>query len=120
MNEPIFDKSGICTIVGLFGRSFTMHTTTWNGHILKDRTRRHLRGQFRKVVDTLKNPDYILRSPSEKNVVSYVKKFNDLYLLNTVTAIAYLYVVVNISNNNIRTVYDNPALKNWKRIWLKK
>lgn len=119
MGEPIFDASGVCTITGFEGRAFEIHETTWHGHILKDRTRWYLKGQFEKVIDTLKSPDYILQSPSEKTAVAYAKKFNDLYIWNTVAAIAYLYVLVNIRTGYIRTVYIDPKLKNWKRIWPK-
>lgn len=119
-DKPIFSKSGLCKIKGFHGRNFELQKITWEDHILKDKTRWHLKGQFDKVVETLKRPDYILRSPKEHYVASYVKKFNDLYIWDTVIATAYLYVLVNLNNNNIRTVYDNPALKKWKRIWPKK
>ena len=97
-----------------------MGKKTWEEHILKDKSRWHLKEQFDKVVETLKIQDYILRSPSEKYVASYTKLFNDLYLLDTVMARAYLYVLVDLNTNIIRTVYDNPKLKRWKRIWPKK
>ncbi len=116
----MFGKSGLCKIKGFKGRNFELQKITWENHILKDKTRWHLKKQFDKVIETLKQPDYILQSPKEHYVVSYVKKYSDLYILNTVTAIAYLYVLVNLNNNNIRTVYDNPNLKRWKRIWPKK
>jgi hypothetical protein len=29
-------------------------------------------------------------------------------------------VLVDLKSNKIRTVYDNPKLKNWERIWQKK
>jgi hypothetical protein len=93
---------------------------TWEGHILKDKSRWFLKGQFNKIVETLRNPDYILQSPSENNAVAYAKKFDDLHIIDTVMARAYLYVLVNLNNYNIRTVYSNPQLKGWKQIWPKK
>ena len=99
---------------------FELHKRTWEDHILVDRTRWYLKGQFNKVVETLLNPDYILKSPSENNVAAYAKKFEDLHIFNTVMARAYLYVLVNLNNNNIRTVYTNPELKGWKQLWPKK
>ncbi len=92
----------------------------WEEHILRERTRWYLKGQFNKVVETLANPDYILQSPKEQNVASYVKRYDDLHILNTIMARAYLYVLVNLNNNNIRTVYSNPGLKEWVSLWRKK
>jgi len=119
-NQPIFSKNGLCKVKGFKGRIFELQKSTWEDHIIKDRPRWHLREQFDKVIETLKQPDYILRSPKEHHVVSYVKKYSNLYIWDTVTAIAYLYVLVNLKNNNIRTIYDNPKLKRWECIWPKK
>lgn len=118
-NKPIFNREGLCIIKGFQGRNFELGKKTWE-HILKDKGRWHLKEQFDKVVETLKRQDYILQSPSENYVVSYTKHFNDLYILDTVLARAYLYVLVDLNTNIIRTVYDNFKLKRWKRIWPKK
>jgi hypothetical protein len=118
-NNPIFNKESVCVIEGFEGRKFELSQKTWEMHILKDRARSHYKGQFNKIVETLEKPEYILQSPKEEYVAFYVKKFNDLYILNTVTAITYLYICVNVNNNNIRTIYDNPELKGWERIWPK-
>lgn len=119
--NPIFDKNGLYIIEGFEGRKFELLQRTWENHILRDKSRWYFKEQFDKIIETLKRPDCILQSPHdekyEKYVVCYVKKFNDLYIWNTVTAIAYVYVVVNLNNNNIRTVYDSPNLKKWKQIW---
>jgi hypothetical protein len=93
---------------------------TWEEHIIKDRVRWFLKGQFSKVIETLKNPDDILQSPSKDNTAAYVRKFDDLYIFNTVMARAYLCVLVNLNNFRIRTVYDSRKLKDWKRIGPKK
>jgi hypothetical protein len=119
-NKPIYDKEGIFKIKGFRGRKFELKKGTWEGHILRDKTRWHLKGQFDKVIQTLKRPDYILRSPKEHNVASYVKKFDEYRIWGTITTKAYLYVLVDFKSNKIRTVYDNPKLKNWERIWQKK
>ena len=119
-NKPIFDKKGICETKGFRGRNFVMTQKTWEDHILGNNSRRYLKSQFDKVIETLESPDYILQSPAESRVVSYVKLFDDLYLTDTVLRRAYLYILVNLNTNIIRTVYDNPKLKKWKKTWPKK
>lgn len=119
-NQPIFNEEGLCIIKGFQGRSLRLSKKTWEAHILKDRGRWHLKGQFDKIVETLQKQDYILQSPSEKPVVAYTKLFDNLSILDTVTMAAYLYVVVNLNTNVIRTVYDSPKLKKWKQKWQKK
>ena len=118
-NKPIFSKGGLCKIKGFRGRTFELRENTWKKHILKDRSRWHLKSQFDKVLETLRRPDCILQSPGERNVASYVRKFENFIIWGTVSVTAYLYVLVNLKNNKIRTVYDNPKLKRWKRIWPK-
>jgi hypothetical protein len=123
-DRPIFNKKGVCKIAGKSKDGgdcvFELRKSTWEKHILRERTRWYLKGQFNKVVETLANPDYILQSPKEQNVASYVKRYDDLHILNTIMARAYLYVLVNLNNNNIRTVYSNPGLKEWVGLWRKK
>ena len=119
-NKPIFTKDGFCKIKGFHGRTIELRKNTWEKHILKDRSRWHLKAQFDKVLETLRRPDYIFQSPAEKKVASYVRKFENFIILDTVSVTAYLYVLVDLKNNRIRTVYNNPRLKRWKRIWPKK
>ena len=107
----------MCVIKGFHGKHFELSRTTWEDHILRDRGRQYLSVQFDKVIDTLMKPDCILQSPKEHYVASYVKRFDDLFILDTVMARAYLYVLVNLNTNVVRTIYSNPDLKRWKRIW---
>jgi hypothetical protein len=117
--QPNF-KNGVCKIKGFKGRNFKLHQSTWKKHILKDRTRWYLKKHFDKIVETLKKPDSILQSPREGNVASFAKRFEGFYIWNKATVTTYLYVLVNMEDNNIRTVYTNPKLKRWKRRWPKK
>jgi hypothetical protein len=119
-NKPIYNKDKLCKIKGFYGRTFELRKNTWENHILKEKSRWHLKPQFDKVLETLIKPDYILRSPTEKNVASYAKKFEDFIIIGNVSVTAYLYVLVDQKSNRIRTVYDNPKLKRWKQIWPKK
>jgi hypothetical protein len=121
--KPDYSKDGIYRITGKtpknVGCAFELSRDTWENHILIDRSRWYLGNQFDKVIGTLQNPDYILQSPTEHNVAADVKKYDDLHILDTVMARAYLYVLVNLNNLKIRTVYSNPDLKTWKKIWPK-
>lgn len=123
--QPIF-KDGSFVIHGrdttsaAKKRQFELTERTWNEHILADNSRTYLQNNFDKIIDTLKNPDYILRSPSEKNVGSFAKHYDDFCIFDKVTAKLYLYVLVNLNNNRIRTIYTNPKLKGWKKIWPRK
>jgi len=112
--------NGVLKVKTFEGRIFELRETTWFDHILKDRSREYLRDHFDKILETLKEPDYILQSPAEGQVVSYVKYFTDFRIWNTVTAMAYLYVLVNLSTDRIRTIYTNVRLKGWHRLWPKK
>ena len=116
MNQPIF-TDGYFKFEGHNGQIFELKQETWENHILRDRSRWYFGNHFEKILETLKEPDYILQSPSEQITVSYVKKYEDFYILNTVMARAYLYILVNTENNIIKTIYDNPKLKNWKCIY---
>ena len=118
-DRPKFNKKGVWVFKGFQGRHFQLHKKTWESHILRDKNRYYLRNQFDKIADTLKDPDCILQSPQEHYVGIYVKKYNDLFIMNTALARAYLYVLVNLNTNIIRTVYSNPRLKGWKRKWQK-
>jgi hypothetical protein len=121
--KPAYEKDGICRIPGKTPKGkecvFELHKDTWENHIILDRGRWHLGSQFDKIMGTLQNPDYVLQSPNENNVAAYVKKYDDLHILDTVMARAYLYVLVNVNNGNVRTAYDNPHLKNWNILWQK-
>lgn len=123
--QPIF-KDGSLIIYGRdttnAGKKRQLELTerTWKEHILVDKGRAYLQNHFDKIIDTLKNPDYILRSPSDKNVGSFAKHYDDFCIFDSVTAELYLYVLVNLNNNRIRTIYTNPKLKEWKKIWPRK
>ena len=113
--KPIFEN-GVYVINGKDGRQLELTEKTWTGHILKNRNRRYLEAHFDKVLDVLASPDYVLQSPSEKNVVSFAKFYDDFNIIGTVTVRAYLYVLVNLNNNKIRTIYTNERLKGWEQL----
>ena len=115
MSEPTF-KKGVYIIRGRKKSVFELTEYTWL-HIVKDRSRFYFRDHFEKIVLTLQKPDRILKSPKEKEVVSFEKQFDDFYINNTVLGRAYIYVLVNNSTNRIRTIYTNPTQKRWEQIW---
>jgi hypothetical protein len=116
MNQPIFNN-GSLSLKDYKEQIFKLYQETWENHILKDRIRWHLMGHFDKITETIKEPDYVLQSPSEQMVVAYVKRYEDFYILDTVRAKAYLYVLVDLYTNIIKTIYDNPKLKQWKILY---
>src|SRR3989339_1754759 len=118
MNKPIFKDSSFF-IDGFDAKKFELKETAWK-HVTQDRSRRYLERHFTKIEETLKNPDYILKSPQEHYVANYVKHYNDFYIYDTVTASAYLNILVNTNNNSIRTIYTSIKVKNWICIWQKK
>ena len=114
MNEPTF-KKGVFVIHGYKKCAFELTEYTWL-HIVRDRSRFYFRDHFEKIVLTLQKPDRILKSPAEKDVVSYEKRFDDFYIDNTVLGRTYIYVLVNKSTKRIRTIYTNPKQKKWVEI----
>ncbi len=115
---PIF-QGGAFVIKGHDGKQFELTEQTWR-HIVQDNSSKYLEAHFDKIAETLEHPDFILKSPKEESVKAFVKFFDDFYILNTVTARVFLYVLVNVNNCRIRTVYTNSALKGWEQEWKKK
>lgn len=120
MSQPTFNKDGIWNTKAFRGRNVELRKKTWEQHIIKDSSRGYLKTNFDKIIATLEKPDNILQSPKEKGMVAYTRKFEDICIWNTTTVKAYLYVLVNHNNNNIRTIYTNPKLKRWTKLWPKK
>jgi predicted GNAT family acetyltransferase len=107
MAEPIF-TDGECRITDNQGHVLALSEKTWSQHIIRDRARGYLEHQFEKVVQTVEAPERIIESKQEKNVIIYERRFDDLFITDTVFARAFFYVVANRKTGRIRTVYTNP------------
>lgn len=119
MSEPNF-TDGRLIIEGHGGRKFELLESVWK-HITKDRNRTYYEDNFNKIVETLKSPDRVLQSEKDIDVNYYEKQFDDLYLFgNTVLGRMYNYVLVNLYENQIKTVYFSRTLKNKKVLWMRK
>ena len=115
MTEPTF-KNGRYVISGHDSTEFELEDYTWL-HIIKEKNRAYIEVHFDKIIKTLQKPQFILQSPSEEDVRVYVRHFKDFHIGNSIIGWVYVYILVNINTNRVRTIYTNPKLKNWKKIW---
>jgi hypothetical protein len=119
MSEPQFEK-GCIIIKNHEGEEYVLMESVWN-HIVEENSRKYYISHFDKIIETINTPDRILQSEKDIDVVYYEKKFTDFYVLdNAVIGRVYNYVLINIYDKKVLTVYYNPRQQNKKVLWPKK
>jgi len=119
MSEPQFNN-GCITIKNHEGVEYALHESVWE-HVVEDNSRKYYVQHFDKIIKTISDPDRILQSKKDIDVKYYEKKFTDFHILdNAVIGLVYNYVLVNVYEKQIKTIYISPRQKNEKVLWQKK
>jgi len=95
-------------------RIFTLTLERWE-HIIE----RHpeMKEHLLNLGKVLRSPDIVCRSKSVYTTLLYYKKFKRLLLKKIDFSNVYIAVLVDISNNQIKTAYPTRKLAKGRKIW---
>ena len=117
MTKPDF-KNGLYIIKDYGGRKLELSEKTWN-HIIIEKNRSYFERFFENIVQTIERPNWVKASKKEQNVVMYIRRFDDFYIIESVLGRAYIHIVVNWNTNRIRTAYPSITPKKGRVLWPK-
>lgn len=117
MDNSVFDD-GKLVVTNHEGDEFVFLKEIWDDHILEARHRLFYTSNFDKIIETIRNPDRILKG--SHNSHNYEKRFFDLYKIdNAVLGAQYNYVCIDVRKKEVRTVFSNVKQKKGEILWQK-